>query len=199
MRWRAWCSTRASPVQLEHLRDLDRADRGACSRCCRDGAGGAALLPISVMVLTEQGEHTTLRHLARREVIELMAGYYAEGRLRHWTHVVSYFKFHANQDGKRAWEALEILTGVAGDGSKHGPREWWGVLQELSEKAWALVRVHWPAITALAEALLAKGELSDEIKEIVAGSMPAAFPKLRAQMAETATLLPEHPEWRQAL
>jgi hypothetical protein len=79
-------------------------------------------------------------------------------------------------DVRKARAKIAIADGIADEDVK---------LTETWDTATKLLRRHWRAVTALAEALLLHLEIDgDEVQRIVAEAMPTAFPKLVARIGE---------------
>ena len=105
----------------------------------------------------------------------LDAGPRAECRVRRWSSIAGYLSFHKGGDFQRARRKVLVQR----DGRTEGER-----MDAAWDEAGVLVRRHWPAITALAEALVARAHLDgDEVEAIVADAMPTAFPDLQQRLA----------------
>lgn len=117
------------------------------------------------------------RHAAGLDAIEAVAGPVAEAKARHWSSGAGYLAFvlGTSDDLDAARFKLAIATGIAADKVEFS--DIWGA-------ATTLLRQHWRAVGAVAEALLLRLELDgDEIERLVVDAMPEAFPRLLAARA----------------
>jgi hypothetical protein len=119
------------------------------------------------------------RHDARLDAIVDLAGPITEAKAKRMSSLAGFLLFcvmASGEDVRKAKARIAIADGIPDETVKLG---------ETWEAATAVLRRHWRAVTALAEALLADLEIDgEEVDRIVAEAMPGAFPRLVAEVAE---------------
>jgi hypothetical protein len=114
------------------------------------------------------------RHAAGLDAIEAVAGPVAEAKARHLSSGAGYLGFvlGTSNDLEQVRAKLAIAAGITADEVRFS--DTWGAATHL-------LRRHWRAVKAVAEALVLQMELQgDEIERLVLGAMPEAFPRLLA-------------------
>jgi hypothetical protein len=118
------------------------------------------------------------RHDARLDAVVDLAGPVAEAKARRMSSLAGFLTFvevAAGEDVRKARAKIAIADAIADEDVKLG--DTWDTTTNL-------LRRHWPAVAALAEALLVEHEIDGEdVERIVVAALPTAFPRLREGLA----------------